>query len=64
MRGVERFRRVKEEEVEIDDRVVDNSFDAKVSVHGALERASISRKREENGGKLLDTIEALGGCSR
>lgn len=55
---------MKEEEVEIDDRVVDNSFDAKVSVHGALERASISRKREENGGKLLDTIKALGGCSR
>lgn len=31
-RGVERFRRVKEEEVQIDDRVVDNSFEAKVSV--------------------------------
>lgn len=31
-RGVERFRRVKEEEVNIDERVVDNSFEAKVSV--------------------------------
>lgn len=31
-RGIERFRRVKEEEVSIDDRVVDNSFEAKVSV--------------------------------
>lgn len=31
-RGIERFRRVKEEEVEIDNRVVDNSFEAKVSV--------------------------------
>lgn len=31
-RGVERFRRVKEEEVLIDQRVVDNSFEAKVSV--------------------------------
>ena len=31
-RGVERFRRIKEEEVEIDTRVVDNSFEAKVSV--------------------------------
>lgn len=60
MRGVERFRRVKEEEVEVDERVNDNSFDAKVSVHGALDRASMLRKREENGGRLLDTIEALG----
>jgi hypothetical protein len=31
-RGVERFRRVKDEEVEVDPRVQDNSFDAKVSV--------------------------------
>ena len=31
-RGIERFRRVKEEEVQIDNRVVDNSFEAKVSV--------------------------------
>lgn len=31
-RGIERFRRVKEEDVKIDDRVTDNSFEAKVSV--------------------------------
>lgn len=31
-RGIERFRRVKEEEVIIDHRVQDNSFEAKVSV--------------------------------
>lgn len=31
-RGIERFRRIKEEHVEIDPRVKDNSFDAKVSV--------------------------------
>lgn len=31
-RGIERFRRVKEEEVVIDHRVQDNSFEAKVSV--------------------------------
>lgn len=31
-RGVERFRRVKEETVAIDDRLQDNSYEAKVSV--------------------------------
>lgn len=36
-RGVERFRRVKDESVNIDDRLVDNSFEAKVSVHVARE---------------------------
>ena len=40
-RGVERFRRVKEELVEIDNRVVDNSFEAKVSV---LECENFSEK--------------------
>lgn len=29
--GVERFRRIKEEEIQIDPRVTDNSFEAKVS---------------------------------
>lgn len=42
-RGVERFRRVKEEEVAIDDRVVDNSFEAKVSVL----RGSVGEKFKE-----------------
>lgn len=31
-RGVERFRRVKDEEIEVDMRLQDNSFEAKVSV--------------------------------
>ena len=31
-RGVQRFKRVQEDKVEIDERVKDNSFDAKVSV--------------------------------
>lgn len=31
-RGIERFRRIKEEHIEVDPRVQDNSFEAKVSV--------------------------------
>lgn len=31
-RGVDRFRRVKDEDIEVDPRVKDNSFEAKVSV--------------------------------
>lgn len=42
-RGVERFRRVKDEEVEIDNRLADNSFEAKVSVH--VERGFFFSKR-------------------
>lgn len=61
-RGVERFRRVKEEEVQIDHRVVDNSFEAKVSVLKFSKRSQESwivyqlkteRKREENFGKIV-----------
>lgn len=42
-RGVERFRRVKDESIEVDERLQDNSFDAKVSVH----KRKKDRKREE-----------------
>jgi hypothetical protein len=46
-RGVERFRRVKDETVEIDDRLADNSFDAKVSVHDLIfEKKIIKRKKK------------------
>jgi hypothetical protein len=42
-RGVERFRRVKEEVVSVDSRLSDNSFEAKVSV--LLAKSAL--KREE-----------------
>jgi hypothetical protein len=32
-RGVERFRRVKDEEIQVDEKLKDNSFEARVSVH-------------------------------
>lgn len=44
-RGVERFRRVKDEEVHIDDRLVDNSFEAKVSVHVERRKKYFQKKR-------------------
>lgn len=55
-RGIERFRRVKEETVEVDPRVKDNSFEAKVSVCPYLTNFSLifflngthgKRKRQE-----------------
>lgn len=67
-RGVERFRRVKEEEVQIDHRVVDNSFEAKVSVLKFSKRSQESwivfqlkteRKREENFGKIVGRNKTL-----
>lgn len=52
-RGIERFRRVKEEEVAIDERVVDNSFEAKVSVLKYFPGEETKRRSSR---KLLDTI--------
>jgi hypothetical protein len=67
-RGIERFRRVKEEEVSIDERVVDNSFEAKVSVLKRFETCKVSKltgeKREEIlrcERKLLAAICTSGG---
>lgn len=51
-RGIERFRRVKEEEIEVDHRVGNNSFDAKVSV---LKENTKGKREEEENGSLLDT---------
>lgn len=47
-RGVERFRRVKDESVNIDDRLVDNSFEAKVSVHVARENFKFKKRGEHD----------------
>lgn len=57
-RGVERFRRVKDESVNIDDRLVDNSFEAKVSVHVARENFKF-KKREEHDESLKITRARL-----
>lgn len=56
-RGVERFRRVKDESVNIDDRLVDNSFEAKVSVHVA--RENFKFKKEKNMMKVLKITRAV-----
>lgn len=48
-RGIERFRRIKEEEVHVDERVKDNSFEAKVSVLQKLrKRKKIKKKMMQN----------------
>uniref|UniRef100_A0A4Y0BFL1 SRP40_C domain-containing protein n=1 Tax=Anopheles funestus TaxID=62324 RepID=A0A4Y0BFL1_ANOFN len=40
-RGVNRFRRVREEDIDIDERLMDNSYEAKQNAHGAFgERAN------------------------
>lgn len=54
-RGIERFRRVKEEEIEIDNRVVDNSFEAKVSVLGwSFLHTFFGREKEKKKEKLME----------
>jgi hypothetical protein len=57
-RGIERFRRVKEEEVEIDNRVVDNSFEAKVSVLESF--FLMTKKKMRKVEKSLDTNSIVG----
>lgn len=45
-RGVERFRRVKDDAIEIDERLKDNSFEAKVSVHDLIFKKN--KEKEKN----------------
>lgn len=64
-RGVERFRRVKEEEINVDERLQDNSFEAKVSVlfYKKITKSDRKEKEKEKKNIYIDNIALQQGHS-